>query len=555
MGLSLNAEQKSIIKIFKIEEQYIIPNFQRPYSWEYDHCFQLYNDLIESFKAQEDYFLGNIIIVKSDTNKELLEIIDGQQRLITLLLLIKSLFLLFPKLKVLQQILEYENWEGNQSFPRIKSNIFEANDNEELQKVLSYSKEILENRLNKCQDKKNNILERKCSSRFEANILYFYHWFVFYQERNNDLKFFIEFLLKRVFLLPIELTGKTHQEANEKALVIFETINNRGLNLEDADIFKTKLYEKSRRVDETEIFIELWKDIKYATEKLRIEIDDLFRYYSHIIRGKEGIISSEINLREFFTIKSYSPFELKKYKEVLDDLFQIIEILNFYENNKKEFSTISKWIQLIDIYTNQYPKFAVVAYFFTNGIQENNNETIHFLQSLVRYIYYQGSTTKIKFEIYSMIRKISTNQPISEYYYPNITLDYFDYLGGLKYGYALLAFYLNEDNKFLKNYYFDKLLPPKKNDWLDYQWNSAFNNRKTGRYIENYENYINRLGNFIVLDISPKKNLSIHKKLEYYATSDIEDVKRISQQEIDIESFSQREHDLKQRLVNFFRGS
>ncbi len=80
MGLSLTAEQKSILKIFKIEEQYIIPVYQRPYSWGYDHCFQLYNDLFDAYKAKEDYFIGNIIIAKSDANKEILEVIDGQQR-------------------------------------------------------------------------------------------------------------------------------------------------------------------------------------------------------------------------------------------------------------------------------------------------------------------------------------------------------------------------------------------------------------------------------------------------------------------------------------------
>jgi uncharacterized protein with ParB-like and HNH nuclease domain len=77
------------LKILKIEEQYIIPSFQRPYSWEYDQCFQLYNDLFQSFQDNEDYFIGNLIIAKNDENKNVLEVVDGQQRLITLLLLLK----------------------------------------------------------------------------------------------------------------------------------------------------------------------------------------------------------------------------------------------------------------------------------------------------------------------------------------------------------------------------------------------------------------------------------------------------------------------------------
>jgi uncharacterized protein with ParB-like and HNH nuclease domain len=53
--------------------------------------------------------------------------------------------------------------------------------------------------------------------------------------------------LRRVYLLPIELIGKTSNEALDKALVIFETINNRGMNLEDADIFKAKLFKRQKR--------------------------------------------------------------------------------------------------------------------------------------------------------------------------------------------------------------------------------------------------------------------------------------------------------------------
>ena len=92
MGLSLSAENKTLIKIFKIEEQYIIPPYQRAYSWEYDECFTLYSDIMEAFQNkdnQEDYFIGNIVIAKSSSDKDKLEVIDGQQRLTTLLLFIK----------------------------------------------------------------------------------------------------------------------------------------------------------------------------------------------------------------------------------------------------------------------------------------------------------------------------------------------------------------------------------------------------------------------------------------------------------------------------------
>ncbi|MDR3153703.1 MAG: DUF262 domain-containing protein [Deltaproteobacteria bacterium] len=93
---SLTATPLTIEKIF--QEKYIIPEYQRPYSWENEQCETLWSDLISFFDDHyfnitdqtEQYFLGNIVIHPVDDGQ--FAIIDGQQRLTTLLLLIKALF-------------------------------------------------------------------------------------------------------------------------------------------------------------------------------------------------------------------------------------------------------------------------------------------------------------------------------------------------------------------------------------------------------------------------------------------------------------------------------
>jgi len=527
MALSLSAEQKELLKIFKIEEQYVIPAYQRPYSWSYDHCLQLYNDLMTSYRHEghkEDYFIGNIIIAKSDESKDVLEVIDGQQRLTTLLLLIKVLSVFQPNLKILDEIIYNIDWTGEKNGFRLKSKIFEVNDEKFLEKVLSYKREDFNKRLNEVKDKKNKFITKKFESKFESNSLYFYDWINFYiKDSNNSIDGFISFLLKNVYLLPIELSGKTQSEANEKALIIFETINNRGMNLEDADIFKAKLYKKSEKLNEESIFIELWGEFKNRSEKLNLEIDDIFRYYSHIIRGKEGISSSEINLRNFFTLQSYSPFQLKRYREIMDDLFKIVEILEFIEIEKNKSSTFSKWLQLINIYTNQYPKIALVTYLFINKIKIDS-KLYDFLESLVRYIYYYGSTTRIKFEIYSINKKICSNQLIDNYYREDIDKEYFNYLGSLKYGYALLAYYVDKDIS-LAFYATKKIINLKDKKKL----------HELGWSDENIEKILNKLGNFLVVDANMKTNSTL---LKDYTYKDLLD----------------RDEQLRDKLVKFFKG-
>jgi len=538
MALALTAEQKKLLQILKIDEQYIIPEYQRPYSWEYEHCLQLYNDLIEVYKSNkdgeynEDYFIGNIIIAKSESNEYELDVVDGQQRLTTLFLMVKVLSL-FTEHKVYKSDLEKiigstSRITGEYEY-RIKTTVFESDDAMEFEEVLKYDKNKFEDIFNRCKNKNNEIEEKKCSTRFEKNIMFFYSWFRHLDKKENSLDGFIKFFLEKVYLLPIELRGKTRDDANEKALVIFETINDRGKDLEDADIFKAKLYKRARKISEEKIFIDLWKSFKSNCEDLKIDIDDVFRYYTHIIRGERGITSSEINLREFFTAKDYSPFNLKKYKEVMDDLFEIIGILEFINQEKQQETEVAKWLQLIEVYTNQYPKNALVVYMYTNK-DRDTGEISKFLEKIIRYSYYHGSTTRIKTEIYNMIKQISKKEIIIDYYRKDVSIEYFDYLGNLKKGYALLSEYATKDTAY-RTHNIDKLLTLKDSKSLN--WKE-----------EQIEIFINSLGNFIVSQ-KTRKNITLVKKLEYYNLNI----------DLNYNSFAERDKKMKEKLVSFFKGS
>lgn len=54
MALSLNAEQKEITKILSGKEQYIIPPYQRAYSWEEEQCEALWEDLKNAYLTNKD---------------------------------------------------------------------------------------------------------------------------------------------------------------------------------------------------------------------------------------------------------------------------------------------------------------------------------------------------------------------------------------------------------------------------------------------------------------------------------------------------------------------
>lgn len=89
---TLTAQQFTIAKVFCSDYDFVIPDYQRPYAWGKDESVELLDDLTEALDVhdQEPYFLGSIVLKKSEGNPKA-EVIDGQQRLTTLTILLAVL--------------------------------------------------------------------------------------------------------------------------------------------------------------------------------------------------------------------------------------------------------------------------------------------------------------------------------------------------------------------------------------------------------------------------------------------------------------------------------
>ena len=547
--ISLTAEQKSIEGMFcQTTEQYVIPQYQRPYSWGNEQCYQLYQDMMDAFMDNEPYFVGNVILARNknfDLSGES-SVVDGQQRLITLWTLIKALSMLMPDLNSLRSALYVEPWEGNDNLPKIKSYIFENDDNSALEYIYTLDKYKTEERL-KATTINNDILESKCSSAIEYSLLLFYQLLTTdlrFVDNETELNRFAKYLMKRVSLLPIVQTAEDEKDAIGKALTIFETINNRGMDLEDADIFKARLYESAYKKDQRDDFIAQWVDFKVECNAQRYSVDDIFRFYSHIIRGKQKITSGEKKLRDFFTNEFFSLLTLP-YDIVLGELNKVLVILKYLKNDCKKDKNINAWLQIINEYSNQYPIYAVVTYLYHYSVETNDEKKdfIEFLQSLVRFCLYTGATTTVKFGIYNIIKTISYQKRIETYRIDGITSDYFSHLGRLKNSFALLAYHLSTSDSIPDKYTIDKIVNLRDEECLDSNW----------KY-NNLNEICNSIGNQVVLDI-PKKYISMRDKAKYYNTSNNKYVKEaINGDVFTYLDWEKRNNQMKEILLTFFKN-
>lgn len=198
MALSLRAEQKSITDLFTSgEDIYVIPEYQRPYSWNKDSCYQFYLDITSAFVQNTDYFIGNIVMARGNEDKKRPCVVDGQQRLITLWIWIKVMTLLHPDKVRLKRLLEVESVLSDFSLPRINSNVYEHDDQKNLESVMAFEVDSLRNMM--CYLNNKVDIGESVLSRIEANALYLYVWMSEFYGNLTDQKqkiAFLEFFLK-----------------------------------------------------------------------------------------------------------------------------------------------------------------------------------------------------------------------------------------------------------------------------------------------------------------------------------------------------------------------
>lgn len=457
---TITAKPEDIRTIFSREYQ--IPMFQRKYSWEQEQCETLWDDLID-FHNEKDkkdkYFLGNIVVHPIDESEKF-SVIDGQQRLTTLLLLIRALFDNAGTVKALEECLKIKDKLSSEltNNIRLNSDVIE-DDKKDLEKI------ILEGR---CDDENSRLyinydmFKKKISDWKQG-------------KTSDELNKLILTFLDNVVLLPILC------ETEDDALNIFETINNRGLSLSDADIFKSKLYagiESSKRSE----FIDEWNDLN--------DQEDLFRILMYICRAQENDISKEKGLRSYFSSKTG---RLQNTGDVMASLKKINAIID----TKTGIYNDSLW-NILENYPNQYWRYPLYVFLHKYLIwkedcelylpEEHYEEYKKLVMLTTAYYFVKGvvynSVNTVKDTTFKVCAKIENNDNYLSEYIDNMGNDlkiFYDKLesadlGRCKRGIILLSGFLNKSQS-VEDFYdlilnsnieIEHILPRKwsdNNDW------------------------------------------------------------------------------------------
>ncbi|GAA8180285.1 hypothetical protein HpBT138_10040 [Helicobacter pylori] len=155
----------------KEEFYYQIPIYQRPYQWTEENCEKLLDDLFEDYEEdrESDYFCGSLVLVKSDPDSktETYDVVDGQQRLSTFILLAKVLATLYNEHlnKTSRDFLEKSLGDTDgEKRKRLTFNIIGLNAKDDFQGALDFfddldASEVKNSKINDPSKGKNNYLK------------------------------------------------------------------------------------------------------------------------------------------------------------------------------------------------------------------------------------------------------------------------------------------------------------------------------------------------------------------------------------------------------------
>ena len=387
----LNVDQKSIYALLSDRKaDYIIPDYQRPYAWDEDSCQTLWDDIFSfaipdndatKFDTNDEYFLGSIVTFENDKKQK--EVIDGQQRLTTFMLLLRAFYDRFTKMQD----------QGSKDFSeRIASCIWKTDemgkpdkDHLKIDSVVATDKDKEEF----LSILRTGIVTNDQTSRYANNFRFFLKKV---DEFINSFPTFAKNLPARILnnciLMPIEA------ESQDTALRIFSTLNDRGLPLSDSDIFKAQFYQyyKQKSEDDRDEFIKDWKKLEETCEKIFHPItgtpmDDLFTRYMYFIRAKRDNNKSSTteSLRRFYERDKYSVLKQDDTFENLKDLAQFWEDIT--DQNRERFSEeVLKKLFILNYAPNSMWNYFISVYYLANRTEDGKLDDEDFKTFLDRTI-------------------------------------------------------------------------------------------------------------------------------------------------------------------------
>jgi len=300
--MEFKAQPRTIRDALTLPRRYVIPRFQREYSWEAEELEELWDDLLDSIKIENnmlvasEYFIGSLVLVGDDDDTRNIDrqVVDGQQRLMTFTVAFSVLSQLFKKIEEEKLSEIVHNYiigedENGKAYTKVVSetpkpffqyriqrkdiDFTQLPKTKEEERILA-AYVFFENKL-----EQKNIL-KELAARFPGQELSY----------GDALKLFRDQILK---CKVIYVTVKSFEDA----YAIFEVLNAKGKDLSPVDIIKNSIFSILDETEPVDTAYNKWGNIRGYMADGRV--DDIVTFYRHFWLSKYGLTQNRKLVNEF----------------------------------------------------------------------------------------------------------------------------------------------------------------------------------------------------------------------------------------------------------------
>ena len=379
MAKNIEPNLKKIGDYLKLDDNtvFVIPEYQRAYSWESANCDKLWNDIItfSESDSKDRYFFGTIIINCDDNDKKL-GLIDGQQRTTTFLLLLKALLI-----RINNALTEISNDEESSEIRRALENrrkelmeilckadqddILNFPNKDKDQELFGNIKLIDNQSINEqykgdlttilraidYNDAEKNVTKIPRKQKDNKYTNFFKNFKFFYDKASKENLTKLNTIAKTIIYKCEVIEIKSWQV--EQAITMFNSLNSDGLPLCDSDIISAQLYASAKNLNIIDEYKGLWDELNSIINELSnkkiITIDSLLNQQMYIERTRNGdtVKNGSIDV----TVPGVRRYYIELNKELINNPIDLCEkLLKLAKNWRKvsDYSCVQVLFKLSD---------------------------------------------------------------------------------------------------------------------------------------------------------------------------------------------------------------
>lgn len=321
----MEAQDHYLQDLFAGEDQYVVPVFQRRYQWEQEHWEALWDDLstlLESQNGSEEHFIGAFVCMAAENRPGIRPqylVIDGQQRFITLSVMLCSIRDLADELD--EDQLEEFDGKTRDSLRNLPDEIQQKNLTD------PYKTDIEKFRIvSRAEDRDVlfRLFEQNASGDVDSSVTEAYAFFnARISERAEDDPRLLK-RLHQIIMQQLPLAMITASE-EENPYTIFETLNERGLRLEESDLIRNYVFMQLDLDQQDRFNREHWLPFENKFEDTEIyDAQSLTRFYRIFLMKDGDYVRQNYVYHEFKDRIDAVPHELVATVDHFSDLYLLI---------------------------------------------------------------------------------------------------------------------------------------------------------------------------------------------------------------------------------------